>query len=103
MNKVPQSREVVKCSIYLEPETKKYTNEKATALKWPTKFYQTVNDQYLQSKPITHVGYKSHMYAVKQFQFYNIYMTKFRCFTLSECLLTLSREIWRFHTNEYEE
>jgi hypothetical protein len=33
MNEVPQSREVVKCSIYLEPETKRYTNEKATALK----------------------------------------------------------------------
>jgi len=33
MNEVPQSRKVVKCSIYLDPERKKYTNENATALK----------------------------------------------------------------------
>lgn len=78
-------------------------NEKATALKWPTKFYQTVNDQYLHSKPITHAVYKSHMYAVKQIQFYSIYMTNFRRFTVSECLLILPCEIWGSHTNEYRE
>jgi hypothetical protein len=94
---------VVKCSIYLEPETKRYTNEKATALKWPTKFYQTVSEQNLQSKPIKHVVYKSHMYAVKQFQFYKLYMTNFRHFTVSEYLQTLPCEIWGSHTNEYED
>jgi len=43
------------------------------------------------------------MYAVKQFQFYRIYMTNFRHFTVTEYLQTLPCEIRVSHTNEYED
>jgi hypothetical protein len=41
--------------------------------------------------------------ASNKLQFYNIYMTNFRYFTIAEHLLTLLYDSWGSHANEYEE